>query len=67
MQKCNRKYTWQSVLGRFDFHMMDTDLYLTTLDTTAVKTDAMCCLRYKSYEHVVTACPFPSEIFMSFL
>ena len=73
VQKCNRKYTWQSVylydvrfrmkLGSsrsFDFHVMDNDLYLTILDTTAVRTDAMRCFRCKSYEHVVTSCPFPS-------
>ena len=40
---------------------MDNDLYLTILDTTVVRTDAMRCCRCKSYEHIVTSCPFPSE------
>ena len=45
----------------FDFHVMDNDLYITILDTTAVRMDAMRCFRFKSYEHVVKSCPFPSE------
>ena len=41
--------------------VMDNDLHFTILDNTAVRTNAMLCFRCKSYEHVVTSCPFPSE------
>ena len=45
----------------FDSHVVDNDLYFTIVDNTVVRKNAMLCFRCKSYEHVVTSCPFPSE------
>lgn len=74
IQTCNRKYNWQSIcmydirhrmrLGAqksFAFERIDNDLFVTILDSTAIKSDALRCFRCKSFEHVVSNCPFPAE------
>ena len=72
IQSCDRKYRWSSVyaydirnrsnlaqIKSFDFHTIDTDLFVTTLDATAIKYDAKQCFRCKAYDHMIGECPFP--------
>lgn len=74
IQKCNNKYMWQAVYTydmRFraklaatrslEFNTIDTDLFVTILDSTAVKQNVQRCYRCKSYDHTVHECPFPPE------
>jgi hypothetical protein len=74
IQSCDTKYQWYAVstydmrfrcdLGRrksFAFDSMDTTLFTTIFDSTAVKISAKTCLRCRSYDHFVSNCPFPAE------
>ena len=74
IQKCNHKYVWQAVycydvsfragLGAnrsFEFHSVDTDLFVTILDSTAVKPNATRCYGCRSFDHIIQNCPFPTD------
>ena len=74
IQKCSHKYYWQAVytydlrirakhgaMKSFRFNEIDTDLFVTVLDSTAVKQNAVRCLRCKGYDHLVQDCPFQTE------
>ena len=74
IQTCDTKYQWHAVstydmrfrhdIGKcksFAFDTMDTTLFSTILDATAVKVSAKTCLRCRSYDHFVSNCPFPAE------
>lgn len=75
IQDCDVKYTWSHVYSydvkfrtklagnpaeaRFDFDKIDTGLFVTVLDATAVKPRKL-CYRCQSPDHTVTNCPFPT-------
>lgn len=75
IQDCDVKYTWSyvysydvkfrsklannSIEHRFDFNKIDTGLFVTILDATAVKPSKV-CYRCQSSSHVVAKCPFPA-------
>ena len=74
IQNCDKNFRWSAVhlydtrlrLRRaetksFDFDVVDTTLYATIFDTTAVKRAGKQCLRCKSYDHHVSDCPYPEE------
>lgn len=74
IQKCSHKYNWHAVYTydmrfranlattkSFAFQTVDTELFVTILDSTAVKQNAQRCFRCKSFEHGVGECPFPAE------
>ena len=74
IQKSSHKYYWQAVytydlcirvkhgaMKSFRFNEIDTDLFVTVLDSTAVKQNAVRCLRCKGYDHLVQDCPFQME------
>ena len=74
IQNSNAKYQWHAVSNydirfrtelaktrSFNFDVLDTTLFTTILDATAVKFSAKTCLRCKSYDHFVSNCPFPSD------
>ena len=70
IQRANRKFRWNSVYdfdvqfrlslshcpGKFD--QIDTTLYTTILDSSAVRKDGSSCQRCKSDHHLVRDCPF---------
>ena len=70
IQKANRKFSWTAVYefdvqfrrglstiqGRLD--MIDTTLYATILDSSAVRKESSSCARCKSLYHLVRDCPF---------
>ena len=69
---CTRKFNWPSVytydrcfrakLGAtssLHFDIMDHDLYVSILDSSAVRRDVPRCYRCKSFNHKVSHCPFP--------
>ena len=69
---CSRKFQWSSVflydrhfratLGAqqsFSFDVMHHDLYVTILDSSAVRKDVPRCHRCMSFDHKVAFCPFP--------
>ena len=73
MQSCDKKYLWHAVYAydcRFratlatnnswEFHKSNTDIYITTFETTTVKRGLKQCFRCKSLEHSVQDCPFPA-------
>ena len=76
IQDCYVKYTWSSVYSydvkfrtklagnpvedRFDFDKIDTSLFMTVLDATAVKPRKL-CYRCQSPNHTVTNCPFSAS------
>jgi hypothetical protein len=64
IQNCNAKYQWHAVASydiRFraklakdksmDYDKVDTTLFTTIFDATAIKASAKSCLRCKSYDH----------------
>ena len=70
---CDRKYQWYAVsiydkrfraklaeTRSFDYDSVDTTLYVSILDASAVKNDAKHCYRCKSILHRVSDCPFPA-------
>ena len=72
IQSCSQKYIWsavniydmrfrlkKSMTRSFEFHSVDSDLFLSVLDATAIKSDAKRCFRCKAYDHMVHDCPFP--------
>lgn len=74
IQSCDTKYQWHAVSTydirfrselatrkSFDYDKIDTMLFTTIFDATAIKTTARSCLRCKSYDHFVSNCPFPAE------
>ena len=69
---CSRKFQWAAVycydrhfrasLGAKQslcFGSIDHDLYVSVLDSDAVRTDVPRCHRCKSFDHKVACCPFP--------
>ena len=74
IQNANAKYQWHAVstydirfrtelakTRSFNFNELNSTLFTTILDATAVKYSAKTCLRCKSYDHFVSNCPFPAE------
>lgn len=74
IQNCDKKYMWQAIsvydirhrsqLGDnqdLGIDKTDIDLFVTILDSSSLKPNAIKCHRCKSYDHVVTLCPFPEE------
>ena len=74
IQLCDQKYVWHAIAAydvRFraklalenslEFDQIDTNLYVSILDATAVKSGQKTCHRCKSYDHLVNNCPFPAE------
>ena len=74
IQNVDVKYQWHAVSSydmrfranlaktkSFDYDILDTTLFTTIFDATAVKSTARSCLRCKSFEHFVKNCPFPAE------
>ena len=66
IQSCSQKYIWsavniydmhfrlkKSMTRSFEFHSVDSDLFLSVLDATAIKS-AKRCFRCKAYDHMVT-------------
>ncbi len=51
-----------SLQDRVAFHIPSSDLMLVILDATAVKPNALRCVRCRGYDHVVSACPFPEQV-----
>ena len=66
IQECDSKYTWSAVYTydvRYrsklaSFGTMDSELFVTILDATAVKSGPLACFRCKSHEHKMASCPF---------
>ena len=55
----SRLCTQSSLAGRFDFNSPSQDLIVTILDATAIKPNALRCMKCKGYDHVASGCPFP--------
>ena len=74
IQDCDRKYAWESVFAYdvrfrcrlaaspnpFSFGSIDSELFVTILDASAVKTSTT-CFRCKSRDHKVGQCPFQAH------
>jgi hypothetical protein len=74
IQNCDKNFKWSAVYKydirfraklaetkSFDFDKVDTSMYTTIFDATAVKTATKACLRCKATDHLVAKCPFPEE------
>ena len=75
IQECDRKYKWQDVYmydvkfrsklasssDKFAYDRVDVEIFVTTLDATAVKQSGFSCFRCKSSEHKVQNCPFQAS------
>lgn len=74
IQSCDQKYYWQAVSAydvrfratlaqsrSFEYANVDSSIFVTVLDATAVKRDARRCHRCRAYDHVVSDCPFPAS------
>jgi len=75
IQSADRKYRWSAIYSydmRFradlardkswKFGTVSSDLAVSTLDATAVRSDVTRCFRCRSTEHVVPECPFPATL-----
>jgi hypothetical protein len=73
IQTCAAKYWWQSVYAydvrnrskhsmskSFDFNRVDSDIYVTCMDSSTVRTNVKQCARCRSIWHVTRDCPFPA-------
>ena len=71
IQTCAAKHWWPSVYTydvrnrakhsmekSFEFHRLDNDIYVTTMDATTIKPNVKQCSRCKSIWHVAKDCPF---------
>ena len=45
----------------FELGSIDNDLFITILDLTVLKPNALHCFKCKPYDHLTQECPFPSE------
>ena len=74
IQNCDKNFKWNAVMkydmrfrakrgesNNFDFDIVDTTLYATIFDATAVKSTWKTCLRCNASDHLVADCPFPEE------
>jgi X-X-X-Leu-X-X-Gly heptad repeat protein len=75
IQTCAARYWWNAVYSydvrnrakksmtrSLDFHVMDNDIYMTSMDTSTTRTNIRQCNRCRSIWHVVRDCPFPEEV-----
>jgi hypothetical protein len=74
IQTCAAKHWWAAVYNydvrnranksmtkSFDFHVIDNDVYVTTLDTTTTRQNIRQCTRCRSIWHIVKDCPFAED------
>ena len=75
IQTSDRKYRWSAIYSydlRFraelartrswKFGTISSDLVVSILDATAIKSDVLRCFRCRSTEHIVQECPFPATM-----
>ena len=73
IQSCDQKFIWSAVYSydsRFraklsqipgcSYSNVDSDIYTSVFDVTAVRRDGKRCFRCKAPDHVVQECPFPA-------
>jgi hypothetical protein len=73
IQTCAAKYCWQSVYAydvrnrskhsmyrSFNFSHVDSDIYVTCMDSSTMRTNVKQCARCRSIWHVTRDCPFPA-------
>ena len=71
IQVCAAKFTWpavcsydvrnrgkHSIHNSFDFHVIDHDIYITTMDASTARQNIRNCSGCKSIWHVLKDCPF---------
>jgi hypothetical protein len=74
IQTCAAKYWWSAVYSydvknramksmshSLEFQVLDSDLYVSTLDVSTTKTNVRQCARCRSIWHTIQECPFPEE------
>jgi hypothetical protein len=75
IQTCAARFWWNAVYSydvrnrakksmsrSLEFHIMDNDIYCTSMDASTTRTNIRQCNRCRSIWHVVKDCPFPEEV-----